>query len=147
MQDAPLGPEPASMDTAHIEHLGDLRTEFTHVLSGQRFATDAPVDNEGKGSAFSPTDLLAASLAGCMITTMDIVARKNGIRLSGLRARVAKHMASGPRRVQRVEVHLEMDGSCLNEDQRALMEATAHGCPVAKSLHPDLVQEVRFTYR
>ncbi|MFN3874739.1 MAG: OsmC family protein, partial [Flavobacteriales bacterium] len=105
-----------TMDTARIEHLGDLRTEALHLRSGQRFITDAPVDNQGRGEAFSPTDLLAASLATCMITTMDIKARARGIALQGLTARVVKHMAREPRRVQRVEVHLEMDGSRLSAD-------------------------------
>lgn len=135
------------MDTAHVTHLGELRTEALHVRSGQRFITDAPVDNQGRGEAFSPTDLLATALATCMITTMDIKARAQGIVLRGLSARVVKHMAANPRRVQRVEVHLELDGQGLSAEQRALMEHTAHTCPVALSLHPDLVQEVRFTYR
>ncbi len=134
------------MDTSHITYLGELRTEITHVRSGQRFVTDAPVDNKGKGEAISPTDLLATSLGACMITTMDIVARDKGILLRGVSARIVKHMAAGPRRVQRVEVFLEMDGSTLDAEQRALMEKTAHGCPVAVSLHPDLVQEVHFSY-
>ncbi len=137
---------PSPMDTAIVTQLDDLRTECLHVRSGQRFGTDAPVDNKGKGSAFSPTDLLATSLASCMITTMDIVARANGFTLKGCEARVVKHMASDPRRVHRVEVHLQMDAG-LTPDQRGLMERTAHGCPVARSLSADLVQEVTFTYR
>ncbi len=134
------------MDTAHIVYQGQLRTEATHVRSGQHMITDAPVDNKGQGAAFSPTDLLATSLATCMITTMGIVANDKGIVLRDLSARVVKHMAAGPRRVQRVEVHLEMDGSTLNDEERELMEKTAHGCPVAVSLHPDLVQDIHFTY-
>ncbi len=133
------------MDTAHVTQLDDLRTECLHVRSGERFPTDAPVDNQGKGAAFSPTDLLATSLAACMITTMDIVSRAKGFVLQGTEARVVKHMASDPRRVHRVEVHLTMDAA-LTADQRELMEATAHGCPVARSVSPDLIQEVTFTY-
>lgn len=134
------------MDTAHVIYLGGLRTEATHVRSGQHFNTDAPVDNKGRGEAFSPTDLLATSLAACMITTMDIVARDKGIVLQGVKARVVKHMVSAPRRVQRVEVHLEFDGSTLGPAERELMEKTAHSCPVALSLHPDLVQDIHFSY-
>lgn len=134
------------MDTSHIAYLGGLRTEVTHVRSGQRFVTDAPVDNKGKGAAISPTDPLATSLAACMITTMDIVARDKGIALNRVSARVVKHMAASPRRVQRVEVHLQMDGTTLGPAERELMEKTAHTCPVAVSLHPDLVQDVHFTY-
>lgn len=135
------------MDTAHVRHLGELRTEALHVRSGQRFITDAPVDNKGRGEAFSPTDLLATSLAACMITTMDIVARDRGIVLKEVSARVVKHMAATPRRVHRIEVEVEMDGTALDPEERQLMEQTAHGCPVAMSLHPDLVQEMRFRYR
>jgi putative redox protein len=134
------------MDTTHIRHLGDLRTEATHVRSGSAILTDAPVDNKGRGETFSPTDLLATSLATCMITTMEIVANDRGFRLRVTDARVVKHMAAGPRRVRRVEVHLVLDGSTLDMAQRELMEATAHGCPVAVSLHPDVVQEVHFSY-
>ncbi len=134
------------MDTAQVTQLDDLRTECLHVRSGERFPTDAPVDNQGKGAAFSPTDLLATSLAACMITTMDIVSRAKGFVLAGTEARVVKHMASDPRRVHRVEVHLTMDAA-LTAEQRELMEVTAHGCPVARSVSPDLIQEVTFTYR
>ncbi len=118
-----------------------------HVRSGQRFITDAPVDNQGKGEAISPTDLLTAALAACMITTMDLRARERGIDLGEVVARVVKHMASDPRRVARVEVHLELDGSRLGTAERSLMERTAHSCPVALSLSADLVQEISFTYR
>lgn len=134
------------MDTAHIEHLGSLRTEATHVRSGQRIITDAPVDNKGRGEAFSPTDLLAASLATCAITTMDIAATGRGIVLKGLKARVVKHMLADPRRVGRVEVHIEMNGAGLGPDIRELLEAIGRGCPVARSLHPDLEQDMRFSY-
>ena len=135
------------MDTAQIEHLGALRTEATHVRSGQRIITDAPVDNKGRGEAFSPTDLLATSLATCALTTMDIAATGRGIVLTGLKARVVKHMLADPRRVGKVEVHIEMDGDGLGPELRELLEATGKGCPVARSLHPDLEQEITFTYR
>ncbi len=135
------------MDTAHVNHLGQLRTEVLHVRSGQRFLTDAPVDNQGMGEAISPTDLLAASLAACAITTMDIKARAKGIPFKGVSARVMKHMASEPRRVARVEVRIDMDGGGLGPEERAYLEAVAHGCPVALSLSEGLVQEFTFTYR
>lgn len=135
------------MDTAIVTYNGDLQCELLHVRSGQEVRTDAPVDNKGKGSAFSPTDLLATSLAACMITTMGIVAREKDIPLTGLKARVVKHMASDPRRVARVEVHLELDGGELDHRQRGILENTAHTCPVARSLAASLEQEVHFTYR
>jgi putative redox protein len=130
------------MDTASVHYLGELRTELTHVRSGQLVLTDAPVDNQGKGSAFSPTDLLATSLAACMITTMGIVARDKGIPVASMNARVVKHMASDPRRVAKVEVHLELGGPELDERQRSIMEHTALTCPVARSLSPEVLQEV-----
>jgi putative redox protein len=135
-----------TMDTATVQYLGELRTELVHVRSEQHVPTDAPVDNQGKGSAFSPTDLLATSLAACMITTMGIVARDKGIPLVGLRARVVKHMASDPRRVARVEVHLEMSGEGLDDRQRSIMENTARTCPVARSLAKELVQDLSITF-
>ncbi len=134
------------MDTALVTYLNELRTEAIHPRSGARIITDAPVDNKGKGSAFSPTDLLATSLATCVLTTVGIMAAEKGIPLEGLKARVVKHMASSPRRVERVEVHLEMNGQGLGEKERIMIENTARNCPVAVSLHPALVQEMVFYY-
>jgi putative redox protein len=130
------------MDTAHITYDGDLRTTCTHLRSGQVMVTDAPVDNQGKGQAFSPTDLLATSLGACILTTMGIVANSKEIPLSRLSARVIKHMASSPRRVGKVEVHVEMDGA-----GRSILEHTAHTCPVALSLASELVQEITITFK
>lgn len=141
-------PSPASfMDTAKVIYQGGLRTEATHLRSGQAIVTDAPPDNKGRGEAFSPTDLLSTSLACCMMTLMGIAAQERGITLNGLEARVVKHMASSPRRVARIEVHLSLDGSGLGERERAVLEHAARTCPVALSLREDLVQEVQFTYR
>lgn len=134
------------MDTAHIKYLGGLRTEAVHLRSGEKIITDAPLDNQGKGEAFSPTDLLSTSLACCMMTLMGITAEAKGIPLKGLQARVVKHMASGPRRVERIEVHFELDGKVLDSKQRSILEHTARTCPVALSLLNDLVQEISFTY-
>lgn len=134
------------MDTALISYHGDLRTTATHVRSGSAIITDAPVDNHGKGSAFSPTDLLCVSLATCILTTMGISAEAKDIPFSSATARVMKHMANDPRRVARIEVHIEMVGAELDPKQRMLMERIAQTCPVARSLHPDIIQEVTFTY-
>ncbi|MBP6828032.1 MAG: OsmC family protein, partial [Saprospiraceae bacterium] len=94
--------------TSKVEYLGELRTECTHLRSGQKFITDAPVDNQGKGEAFSPTDLSATSLASCMLTTMGISALNHGIDMNGAGAEVHKIMASDPRRIARVEVTVRM---------------------------------------
>ncbi len=135
------------MDTAHITYLGGLRCEALHIRSGKRITTDAPVDNHGKGESFSPTDLLCVSLAVCIITTIGIAAGPKNIPFMGVTARVVKHMASDPRRVARIEVHLEIDGTALDPKQRLILERIAETCPVARSLHPDVVQELSFSYR
>ncbi len=135
------------MDTAIVRYLGDLRTEARHVRSGNTIITDAPPDNKGRGEAFSPSDLLCSALASCMLTIMGIAARERDIDLVDLSARVVKHMGNGPRKVDRVEVHIELDGSKLDQHQRMVLERAAHTCPVALSLRADLVQDVRFTYR
>lgn len=134
------------MDTAHVKYLGGLRTEAVHVRSGEKIITDAPLDNHGKGEAFSPTDLMSTSLACCMMTLMGIAANAHGITLAGLQARVVKHMAANPRRVERIELAFELDGGALDDRQRALLEHAARTCPVAMSLSSGLVQEVSFTY-
>lgn len=134
------------MDTAHLTYLGELRTEAVHVRSGQRLISDAPPDNQGRGEAFSPSDLLSTSLASCMMTIMGIVARDKNIPLEGLKARVVKHMTPAPRKVERIEVHLELSGLGLEERDRAILENAALTCPVARSLREDLVQDIHFTY-
>lgn len=134
------------MDTSHVKYLGDLRTQAIHVRSGQQIITDAPVDNQGRGEAFSPTDLLATSLASCMMSIMGIAARDKGIPLEGLNARVVKHMTGAPRMVERIEVHLELHGKDLGERERAILENAARTCPVARSLRADLEQEIHFNY-
>ena len=134
------------MDTAHVTYLGELRTEALHVRSGKTIVTDAPLDNQGKGEAFSPTDLLATALASCMMTLMGITAREKGIPLIGLKARVVKHMTGAPRMVERIEVHVEMDGAGLGDREKTILENAARTCPVARSLRADLIQDIRFTY-
>jgi len=116
---------------------GGLHTTAAHGPSQATLETDAPVDNQGKGEAFSPTDLLATSLASCMLTTMAIVGDREGWALDGARARVEKHMELEPRRrVSRVVVVLDLPAG-LPVEAQARLEQTARGCPVAASLHPD----------
>lgn len=117
---------------------GGLHTQALHGPSRAAIETDAPVDNQGKGEAFSPTDLLATSLASCMLTTMAIVGDREGWCIDGARARVEKHMELEPRRrVGRLVVDLTLPGG-LPEVARTRLEETARGCPVAASIHPDL---------
>lgn len=134
------------MNTASITYLGDLRCQATHIRSGSNIVTDAPVDNHGKGAAFSPTDLLCVSLVTCMITTMGIHAPAKGIEMPACEAVLLKHMASDPRRVARIEMVIRMAGVGLDQRQRTILENIAHTCPVARSLHPDVLQDVKFQY-
>jgi uncharacterized OsmC-like protein len=131
------------MVTSSIKYEGGLHTTAVHVRSGNAIETDAPVDNQGKGEAFSPTDLLATSLASCALTTMGIVGNKNNISIEGATAEIIKHMASDPRRVSKIEMIIQMPkDKSYTEGEKELMERTALTCPVAKSLHPDIIQAI-----
>lgn len=134
------------MLTSTVHYHGELRTTCTHVRSGSAITTDAPVDNHGKGEAFSPTDLLATSLATCMLTTMGIRAMNENIPFPNASAEVTKIMGANPRRVTGITVVVNMAGLQLTEEQKKIMEETALNCPVAKSLHPEIRQDVRFAY-
>jgi putative redox protein len=116
---------------------GDLCCTAIHGPSAAKLQTDAPKDNEGLGRYFSPTDLVATALATCILTTMGIVARRNGIDLRRATARVEKHMNANPRRIGRLPVQVVVRGT-FTPDQRSRLEAAAHSCPVHKSLHPDI---------
>jgi putative redox protein len=134
------------MVTFSITYDGGLRCTATHGPSGAVLSTDAPKDNHGRGEAFSPTDLTATALATCVLTTMAIQTRNDGIVLDGIQAAVEKHMTTTPpRRVARLVVRLRMPPGIAAE-HRPRLERIAHACPVALSLHPDLVQEISFTY-
>ncbi|MDX1649461.1 MAG: OsmC family protein [Myxococcota bacterium] len=127
-----------------IVYEGDLHTAASHGPSRATLATDAPKDNEGRGETFSPTDLLATALGSCVLTTMGIVARRHGWPLEGGRARVEKHMVTGPgRRVARLVVDLALPAA-VPEEARPVLERAAHTCPVHRSLHPDVHVELRF---
>lgn len=132
--------------TATARYEGHLRTEATHTASGTSIQTDAPVDNHGRGEAFSPTDLVGTALGTCILTTMAIVAERHQLDLVGSTFTMEKIMSSeAPRRIAQlnVEVHLPAH---LSPADRDLMERTAHTCPVALSLNPEIRQEVRFVY-
>lgn len=131
---------------AETEYLGGLRTSSVHLQSGQIVITDAPTDNNGRGEAFSPTDLLSTSLACCMITIIGIVANRHNINIDGTKAEVVKIMGSDPRRVIEIGVALTVPGKDLAGKDKQLLENAAFTCPVAKSLHPDLKQTVSFTW-
>ena len=132
--------------TSTILYKGDLRTECTHIRSGQTFITDAPIDNNGKGQAFSPTDLAATSLGACMITIMGISARNHGLDMTGAHATINKIMASDPRRIARVEINITMPKNDFDAVQRKVLEAAARSCPVAFSLAEGIEQVITFEW-
>lgn len=134
----------ASFETVYT---GDLRTENLHIKSGQKIITDAPVDNQGKGEAFSPTDLCALSLANCMITTMGIYAANMGYHIEGTKAFTTKHMANDPRRIVRIEIDLQIAlKESENEHAKEGLIRIVKSCPVARSLHPEIHQDVKVTF-
>lgn len=132
--------------TATVTYLGDLRTENTHVQSGNSFITDAPVDNNGKGAAFSPTDTVATALANCMLTVMGIKAQDMGYNMEGTTAQVTKTMASNPRRISKINVVLSFP-QLASIKTRKILEHTANTCPVHYSLHPDIEKVVTFNWK
>ncbi|MCC6685066.1 MAG: OsmC family protein [Bacteroidia bacterium] len=133
------------MKTSEIIYTGELRTKATHLRSGEVIITDAPIDNQGKGASFSPTDLAATSLGSCMLTVMGIAARGRGIDLGIIRTELLKVMAEAPRRISEIHVHVIFENN-FDENTRRVLEQTALNCPVAKSLHPDILQKVTFDY-
>ena len=126
-----------------IDYAGHLHCNATHGPSGSAIATDAPLDNKGKGEAFSPTDLVATALGTCIATTMGIVAEREGVDLKGMTVQVRKEMASDPRRISRLttEVHLPLPP---DHPDRELLEKTALGCPVNRSLPEAMERPTKF---
>jgi len=120
--------------TSKITYLGGLRTEAEHLKSGTKIVTDAPTDNNGKGEAFSPTDLVATALGSCMITIMGISARNHDIDMEGTEVTINKIMASDPRRIGNVEVKITMPANKYSTKERKILEAAAKGCPVGRSI-------------
>jgi uncharacterized OsmC-like protein len=137
------------MKTAKVVYLENLMAVSTHLASGETLITDAPVDNMGKGSAFSPTDLCATSLASCMITTLGIYANNHQLVLGQMEAEVQKIMASDPRRISGIDIQLRigLSNEQMQDDHlKVLLSRVARACPVARSLHPDLVQQVDISF-
>ena len=131
--------------TSKVIYLGSLRTESEHLQSGSKMITDAPVDNHGKGEAFSPTDTVANALATCMLTVMGIKAESLGIDMKDASAEVTKTMASDPRRISKIEVRISFPCS-YSEKETKILEHTARTCPVLQSLHPDIEKDISFKY-
>lgn len=129
----------------NVRYQGQKHCELTHGPSGTRIETDAPKDNQGKGEAFSPTDLVGAALASCILTTMAILTEKDGVNLEGAEASVEKVMTGAPRRIESLTLKIKLPAK-LTPEQRTRLEEIAHSCPVHRSLHPDVKMPMTFTY-
>ena len=134
------------MEISTVEYEGDLRTTAEHLQSGNSIISDAPVDNQGKGEAFSPSDMLSTSLASCMLTIMGIKARDMNLKIEGSKARVTKIMASDPRRVSEVAIAIQMPKRGFSERDKKILEKAALSCPVMLSLHPDIKKDISFEW-
>lgn len=132
------------MKTAKIVYKGALRTSAVHLRSGKEILTDAPPDNNGKGEAFSPTDMMSTSLGCCMLTIMGILAERSGINIEGTEVEITKVMGPDPRRVTGILIEMKMPARAYSEKEKQMLEQAAKTCPVAYSLHPDLKQELVF---
>lgn len=132
--------------TAKVIYKGDLRTVNTHFKSGESFITDAPTDNNGKGEAFSPTDLVATALANCMVTIMGIRAQKSDWNIDGAMLDVSKTMANDPRRISKIRVDVTIPAGDFDQKTKDILEKAARECPVAASLHPDIEQDISFNW-
>ena len=136
------------METARSVYTGDLRTRAIHTRSGEAIITDAPVDNQGRGEYFSPTDLVATAFASCMLTVLGIAARTHSFNIDGTEAIVTKIMsADTPRRISQIIVELHFPPVKYSEKEKTIIERIARTCPVALSLHPDLKQEIIFYFK
>jgi uncharacterized OsmC-like protein len=125
---------------------GELRTEMTHLKSGKTIITDAPPDNNGKGQAFSPTDLTCASLNSCMMTLMGILAQREGIELKGLRSEIVKIMASSPRKIEEIKITFTHGNLIATEIQKEKLKRAALTCPVTLSLSDSVKQTIEFNF-
>ena len=132
--------------TSKVIYKGDLRTECEHLQSSSTFITDAPLDNQGKAEAFSPTDTVATAVASCMITTMGIKARDLKVDLIDTYAEVTKYMEANPRRISKIDVNLFIKGK-LSDKEKAILENVARTCPVVQSINPDIIKNISFDYK
>lgn len=127
-------------------YLGELRCKVTHGPSNVELVTDAPTDNQGRGESFSPTDLVITAMASCQVTTMGMVAQRDSVILDGTKVYAEKHMSSeGPRRIIRILIKIDFAAG-IPKDYRVKLENAARTCPVARSLHPDVLVDQTFSY-
>ena len=133
------------MKISEVFYQNNLRTKVIHIASGNEIITDAPIDNNGKGAAFSPTDLVATALASCMLTIMGIIAQNHEIDIAGAKAIIQKFMGSNPRRIKEIAIEIRLN-RLITSKNRNLLEKAALVCPVGNSLGQDVIQNIRFNY-
>lgn len=134
------------MATIQTRYLGNLRTESVHLQSGCSLVTDAPTDNQGRGEAFSPTDLVATALGACMFTIMGIAARTHGFDIDGASIENSKIMGTTPRRIVEISIKVTLPHNNYSAKEKKIIELAAKECPVYNSLHPDLKKTLTFVY-
>jgi uncharacterized OsmC-like protein len=134
------------MTKINVSYLGSLRTKATHLQSGNEIITDAPLDNNGKGEAFSPTDLLATAYVNCMITIIGIYCNQRDIKFDNCTAEIEKHMTDGPRRIGQLDINLHIKDTNWDDKQKKKIESAAMSCPVAKSISSDIKININFIY-
>lgn len=134
------------METAATVYTSDLRTEITHLRSGSKIITDAPVDNKGKGENFSPTDMVAAALGSCIFTIMGIAAREHGFSIDGATCRITKIMTEKPRKIGEIKIDFDFTGNTYTDKQKKILEYCVKTCPVALSLNESVFQNVKLMF-
>lgn len=132
------------MTKMRTTYIGELKTEAIHLKSGSKVITEAPEDNNGKGEKFSPTDLFATSLGSCMLTIMGISAQAHGFSIEGTRVEVEKIMAANPRRVSEIKLEIHLPRKDYTDKEMRLIESAIKTCPVANSIHPDIVKTISY---
>jgi putative redox protein len=134
------------METIEVQYTKNLQTKMTHQRSGSIIITEAPVDNQGTGASFSPTDLAASSLGTCILTTLGISAKKHNFSIDGATVMVTKIMADNPRRIGEIGLDFDFSGIPINHLEKRIIENVIANCPVALSLHPDIKRNINIKY-
>ena len=135
------------METFQTIYTGDLRTEIVHERSGEKITTDAPVDNNGKGENFSPTDMVSSALCSCIFTIMGIKAKENGFSIDGAKATTNKIMRNDPRRIKEIQIEYDFTNHDLSNEQKDLLRELIHASPVPRSLSPEIEQNITLKFK
>ena len=128
------------------KYIGELRTSSTHVKSGKNIITDAPIDNNGKGDAFAPTDLVSSALCSCITTVMGICAEKGKFEMPNSKAKITKLMSTNPRKISEIKIKINFEKNSLSDVQKRKLILVGKNCPVAKSLNSDIKQTLIFNF-